>query len=84
MVRSFRGTKWQNVQREDTRAYTLNTYRVLLTRARADTIIWIPQGDVRDGTRSPQEFDETAAFLLSCGARNLVETPEAQPEELLL
>jgi DUF2075 family protein len=83
-ARSFRGTKWQNVQREDARAYTVNTYRVLLTRARADTIIWIPQGEARDKTRNPEELDETAAFLVSCGARNLTETPAEQPASTLL
>ena len=70
-ARNFRGTKWQNVQNEAARAYTINTYRVLLTRARADTIIWIPKGDAQDKTRDPEEFDETASFLISCGAKLL-------------
>ena len=82
-ARSFRGTKWQKV-REDTRTYTLNTYRVLLTRARADTIIWIPEGEARDGTRDPMELDETAKFLISCGARHLVEIPDQLPAVTLL
>jgi hypothetical protein len=83
-ARSFRGTKWQNVQREDARAYTVNTYRVLLTRARADTIIWVPQGEARDKTRNPIEFDEIATFLISCGAQSLPDIPVEQPEEAAL
>jgi hypothetical protein len=82
-ARRFRGTKWQNVQREEDRAYTLNTYRVLLTRARADTIIWVPQGEAQDKTRCPKEFDEIAAFLVDCGARSLPEIPAEQLEATL-
>jgi len=82
-ARSFRGTKWQNVQRDDAHAYTINTYRVLMTRARADMIIWIPRGDAQDKTRNPEEFDETATFLMSCGARTLqqTQTPAIQPSD---
>lgn len=83
-MRNFRGTAWQNVKRHDARSYTLNTYRVLLTRARAETIIWIPQGDAADKTRNPEEFDETAAFLTSCGARQLTKIPQAQSAIMLL
>ncbi len=83
-MRSFRGKSWNNVLRDDARAYTLNTYRVLLTRARADTIIWIPQGEARDKTRDPKEFDDTAAFLIACGARPLVELPDDLHETTLI
>ena len=31
----------------------MNTYRVLLTRARYDTVIFVPRGDTEDGTRDP-------------------------------
>ncbi len=82
-ARSFRGTKWQKTS-ADTRIYTLNTYRVLLTRARADTIIWVPSGEARDKTRSPEDFDATAAFLMSCGARTLAETPAEKAAVTLL
>jgi hypothetical protein len=84
LARSFRGTKWQHVRRDDAHAYTVNTYRVLLTRARADTIIWIPEGDKRDKTRDPHEFNETATFLRACGARSLGEIPAEDKEKMLL
>jgi Uncharacterized conserved protein (DUF2075) len=53
--------------------YQINTYRVLLTRARCETVIWVPEGDADDVTRSPSEFDAIARFLLECGASRLEE-----------
>ncbi len=49
----------------------LNAYRVLLTRARYETVIWVPRGDPLDKTRDPQTFDTIAEYLLACGARAL-------------
>jgi hypothetical protein len=68
------GKKWhREVQEFD---YVLNTYRVLLTRARYETVIWVPRGSRRDDpfydpTRDAATYDTTADFLLSCGARPL-------------
>ena len=60
--------------------FQINTYRVLLTRARAETIIWIPEGDAHDATREPELFDRTAAYLLECGARPLPDImPQSKP-----
>jgi hypothetical protein len=70
-ARSFRGTRWTEMRNEAARAYRLNTYRVLLTRARYETVIWVPQGDSSDPTRDPATLDGIAAFLLSCGATEL-------------
>jgi hypothetical protein len=70
-ARNFKGTAWQNRARGDARDYRINTYRVLLTRARADTIIWIPPGSADDKTRDPQQFNAVAKFLSDCGARPL-------------
>ena len=50
-------------------AYQVNTYRVLLTRARYETVIWVPCGDADDATRQPAEFDAIAEFLAACGAQ---------------
>ncbi len=78
-VRSFSGTIWQ--VRRDTQkiAYRLNTYRVLLTRARYQTIIWVPKGDLIDPTRDPGTLNEIAAFLRCCGALDLVDTRAPAP-----
>ena len=44
MIRKFSGTKWQQVANEDKRKYVLNSYRVLLTRARQGMVIFVPLG----------------------------------------
>jgi len=63
--------------------YILNTYRVLLTRARYETIIWIPPGSAADDpfhdvTRPAAEMDALADFLIASGAQPL----EALSKEL--
>ena len=65
--RNFVGKNWQAVKSPIDRAYLLNTYRVLLTRAREGTILWIPPGDASDETRAPASFNATADFLRDCG-----------------
>jgi hypothetical protein len=70
-ARRFRGTGWTSPRREETRVNRLNAYRVLMTRARYETVIWVPGGDARDTTRDPAAYDAVAAFLLSCGAGRL-------------
>ena len=70
-ARTFAGTRWQEPRGEARIAYQINTYRVLLTRARYETVIWVPAGDANDPTRNPAEFDAIAQFLLECGASNL-------------
>ena len=73
-ARAFVGTGWQVMRREAAIAYQVNTYRVLLTRARYETVIWVPQGEATDRTRDPASFDAIAGFLTNCGARPLKET----------
>jgi hypothetical protein len=87
-IRKFVGTKWQNPSSQDARDFRLNTYRVLLTRARYETIIWVPTGEPNDPTREPELFDRTADFLIDCGATILEdlsnETVTEEIESLLL
>ncbi len=79
-VRSFRGTRWQVARNPDKVAWRLNTYRVLLTRARYETLIWVPPGDRDDPSRDPVVLDRVAAFLEACGIRALAEAlPAAMP-----
>ncbi len=88
LPRRFVGTGWQALRAEDRIAYVVNTYRVLLTRARYETIIWVPEGDSNDATRDPAEFDAIAGFLCRCGAELLngippePSVPALQPELL--
>jgi hypothetical protein len=76
-VRRFAGTKWQLPKGQDAMDFCRNTYRVLLTRARYDTVIWVPEGDAADATRAPGLLDDTAAYLLACGAGVLEVSPMA-------
>ncbi|HVC63401.1 MAG TPA: DNA/RNA helicase domain-containing protein [Acetobacteraceae bacterium] len=71
VVRNFAGTRWQEPRGEAAIAYQVNTYRVLLTRARYETVIWVPGGEAVDVTRPPAEFDAIADFLQECGAQQL-------------
>ena len=64
---SFRGDKWTNVHKSETRRYLLNAYRVLLTRARQGMAIFIPPGDEADHTRKPAYYDHTFEFLKEIG-----------------
>lgn len=75
-ARRFVGTKWQMANGEGA-ANRLNTYRVLLTRARYETIIYVPVGDAADGTRPPADYDAIADFLIACGAPRLEAVPVA-------
>jgi hypothetical protein len=75
--RALSGTAWQNRGQPDAIAYRLNTYRVLLTRARYETVIWVPQGDPADPTRNPATLDAIAAYLTACGVPALDDAPAA-------
>ncbi|ESQ80023.1 DNA/RNA helicase domain-containing protein [Asticcacaulis benevestitus] len=68
---NFKGTKWQKVSADMRRLYLKNAYRVLLTRARQGMVIFVPPGDDADPTRPKSFYDETWAFLQSCGLQAL-------------
>ena len=70
-ARRFAGTAWQTVRDATRRAYAVNTYRVLLTRARYETVIYVPIGDAADQTRAPAAFDAVADYLAACGVKPL-------------
>jgi hypothetical protein len=52
-------------------AWRLNSYRVLLTRARYETLIWVPRGAAEDPSRDPAVLDRIASFLLEYGVPTL-------------
>ena len=62
------GSGWQ---RDRALSVAKNGYRVLLTRARKGMIVFVPLGDVteEDETRAHSLYEEIAAYLLACGAR---------------
>ncbi len=78
-VRAFIGTTWQRTAASARISNRINTYRVLLTRARHETVLYIPRGDPADPTRDPAIYDAIADFLLSCGARPLAALDPKQP-----
>jgi hypothetical protein len=64
-----RNSKWSiNKVRRD---FAVNSYRVLLTRARAGMIIWVPEGDEFDPSRKPEELDLTYETLVKAGCKPL-------------
>ena len=64
---NFKGSKWQNVNQDSAKKYLLNSYRVLLTRARQGMIIFIPEVDNTDTTRPKEYYDNTFEYLKKCG-----------------
>ncbi|WP_394776616.1 DUF2075 domain-containing protein [Flavobacterium sp.] len=65
--RKFKGTKWQNINSPEIVNYLINSYRVLLTRARQGMIIYIPFGNNEDITRPEFMYDGTFEFFKSLG-----------------
>jgi hypothetical protein len=64
---SFRGTKWQRINKLERQFYLKNAYRVLLTRARQGMVIFVPEGSSSDPTRDPAFYDSTYDYLRSVG-----------------
>src|SRR5438876_46779 len=62
--RKFRGSAWQQIHDPVREQFVTNRYRVLLTRARQGTVIYVPHVGPPDPTRIPRLFDSTAEFLL--------------------
>jgi hypothetical protein len=63
----FRGDRWNQIQKEERRAYQKNAYRVLLTRARQGMVIVVPPGDQDDPTRASDFYDPTYQYLKQIG-----------------
>jgi hypothetical protein len=70
---TFRGTKWNKRNKPEQKRYLVNSYRVLLTRARQGMIIFVPKGvdPEDDPTRDCAYYDKIYEYLLSCGIREL-------------
>lgn len=63
----FSGTKWNRRKAAEGKQFLENAYRVLLTRARQGMVIFVPNGNAGDRTRSPEFYEETYRYLLRCG-----------------
>ena len=64
---SFTGNKWLNIRSEERKAYQINAYRVLLTRARQGMVICVPEGNPDDATRLPEFYDGTYEYFKQIG-----------------
>jgi DUF2075 family protein len=64
---SFVGNKWQHIHKEKRKAYLINAYRVLLTRARQGLVIFVPLGDDNDHTRKTAFYNSTYNYLKAVG-----------------
>ena len=70
--KDFSGGKWKNINAPERRAFQLNAYRVLLTRARKGMVICVPEGHKGcppDETRRPECYDTTFEYLKSLGLK---------------
>ncbi len=68
----FRGTKWNKIHNNINKDYLINSYRVLLTRARRGMVIFVPEGDNEDETRLKEYYDGTYKYLKSIGIPELI------------
>jgi len=68
---NFRGSRWTNIKKAENRNYLRNAYRVLLTRARQGTVLFIPPGCKSDPTRLPEFYDSTSDYLKRLGIPEL-------------
>lgn len=69
--KKFTGTTWKNNNNEERINYLINSYRVLLTRARQGMIIYIPEGNNEDLTRPLFMYDGTYKFFKSIGIEEI-------------
>ena len=67
----FFGNNWRVIRQKRERTYLLNSYRVLLTRARQGIVIFVPKGDKTDKTRYAEFYDGTYAYLKDIGLEEI-------------
>lgn len=69
----FSGTRWNKISEGNLtgKNYLINSYRVILTRARRGMVIFVPEGDDEDKTRKREFYDGTYEYLKSLGIKEL-------------
>ena len=68
---SFKGSKWQRINKPERQNYLKNAYRVLLTRARQGMVIVVPPGDDNDHTRPTSYYNHTYDYLKVIGFKEI-------------
>jgi hypothetical protein len=66
----FTGKRWKDLKGHKA-VQTVNKYRVLMTRAREGMVIFVPNGDPNDTTQDVKGMNDTAEYLIRCGASRL-------------
>jgi Uncharacterized conserved protein (DUF2075) len=64
---SFKGDRWERIQKAERRSCQKNAYRALLTRARQGMVIVVPPGDHDGPTRHPDFYNLTFDYLGQIG-----------------
>lgn len=67
----FERYTWKKINDEKKQKYLKNAFRVLLTRARQGTIIFVPKGDTEDNTRLPEYYDGIYNYLKQLGIQEI-------------
>lgn len=65
--------KWMRRNKEEQKRHLVNSYRVLMTRARQGMVIYVPNGvdAEEDETRNHEYYDDIYEYLLRCGIKDL-------------
>ena len=69
--RKFTGTSWKNIIKPEIENYLINSYRVLLTRARQGMVIYIPYGNNEDITRPEFMYNGTFELFKTLGIEEI-------------
>jgi hypothetical protein len=70
-ARRLAGNRWTKVGDGRPTSFVLNSYRVLMSRAREGMVIWIPLGNEEDHTRDCAELTTTYQYIVNAGAEPL-------------
>ena len=66
-IKKFSGKQWNTKVKIEDQQFLLNSYRVLLIRAREDILIFIPKEDIADASTLPSFYDPIYLYLKACG-----------------
>jgi Schlafen group 3, DNA/RNA helicase domain len=69
--RKLRVLQWIHIKSEADKRFRTNSYRVLLTRARAGVCIFVPKQSREEATRTKTDFDGTARILIQAGCEEI-------------
>jgi DUF2075 family protein len=68
---SFVDSRWNRINKPERKFFQINSYRVLLTRARQGMIIVVPEGEENDHTRLPQFYDPIYNYFQLIGLEEI-------------